>query len=645
MVNGGIKYAIRMGDVRVSNGEIPLKLVLSRLIVSCLFALGAVTSGAGEGNGVRADAQTLLMRWCDALVDLQVDRPQSPALHGGALCPACSFQHARICDAVYPLVYLWAATGSEKYLTAAQNALSWTERNYLRPDGSYWNDRKTSWKGTTVFCQIAIGKTLLHWADRLPKSLADEWRGIFLRQSQFLITWFDDPNWRGVVNYPSAFCEAMALAWKLTGDGRYKVEAEKMWTTTVLPLFTADGLLSGEGQPMRGKSPVRNLALVDMGYNLEESLPALAEASEILGDRQMSEKVLESARAHMAFVLPDGGIDDSFGSRSVKWTYWGSRTSDGILPLYVFLARRGEPYAQRGIERTVRLYSELTSADGLLYGGLRYADADEPPCIHHTFAHAKALAELLVSDWPHAREGAALPREAQRGLRTFPSIDVTLASVGSWRATFSATDAFPERGDALSGGCLSLLWHRDMGPVVCGTMPVYRYAEWVNQQDQRHAEQTLCMTPRIVADGLTNLADYEAKVVAREVSGSVEYEVSGRLTSLDSAARKGTPYQIGYILKPCGLTLTATCRDRPFSFVFPVVVDRTTRVTVDGASAMLSGGCLHASLTASAPIKQVRTDRGPFAFSPVAGVLASVFEMRAKPGETIQITFSQTKGE
>lgn len=196
-MNGGIKYAIRMGDVRVSNGEIPLKLVLSRLIVSCLFALGAVTSGAGEGNGVRADAQTLLMRWCDALVDLQVDRPQSPALHGGALCPACSFQHARICDAVYPLVYLWAATGSEKYLTAAQNALSWTERNYLRPDGSYWNDRKTSWKGTTVFCQIAIGKTLLHWADRLPKSLADEWRGIFLRQSQFLITWFDDPNWRG----------------------------------------------------------------------------------------------------------------------------------------------------------------------------------------------------------------------------------------------------------------------------------------------------------------------------------------------------------------------------------------------------------------------------------------------------------------
>ena len=593
-----------------------------------------------ESVDPRPEARQLLTKWCDALIGSQVSDPANPHLHGGALCSACGFLHARICDAVYPFVYLWTETGDAKYLTAARDALAWTERNYLRGDGSYWNDRKTPWKGTTVFCQIAIGKTLLKWGDRLPKAVADEWRGIFLRQSRFLISWFNDPKWSGVINYPSAYCEAMALAWKLTGDSLYRDEAERMWKSTVRPLFTEDGFLSGEGHPMRGRSSVRRLAFVDAGYNLEESLPALAAAAEILGDREMSGQVLASARAHMAFVLPDGAIDDSFGSRSVKWTYWGSRTSDGILPLYLFLARHGEPYAARGIVRTLRLYSELTAPGGFLYGGLRYADADEPPCLHHTFAHAKTLVDLLVGEPTPAAAGAVLPREAQNGLRTYPSLDVTLAAVGPWRATFSATDAFPTRGDALSGGSLTMLWHEQAGPVVCGTMPVYRYVEWVNQQDQRHAEETLCMTPRIVAEKLTNLADYEAEFSSREVDGGIEYEVSGHLTSPDAAARRGSSYTLRYVLIGGGLSLTASCAEGPFALVFPVVVDRSAKVDVKGTSAEIAGSRLKARLTASSELSLVKSERGEFAFSPIAGVLAAVFEVRSENGGTIRLDFS-----
>lgn len=613
------------------------------LSLVCCLGLGWVTVASGEPVAPHQEARTLLVKWCDALIDAQIES-ENPYLGGGALCPACGFQHARLCDAVYPFTYLWIETGDAKYLSAARKALEWTERNYLRGDGSYWNDRKTPWKGTTVFCQIALGKTLLRWGDRLPKEVADEWRAIFLRQSRFLIAWFNDPKWSGVINYPSAFCEAMALAWKLTGDGLYRSEAEKMWKTTVSPRFTEDGLLSGEGHPMCGKTAVRKLAIVDLGYNLEESLPALAEAGEILGDEAMVAQVLAAARAHMAFVLPDGAIDDSCGSRAVKWSYWGSRTSDGILPLYAFLGRHGESYARSGAERTLRLYSELTSADGFLYGGLRYADADEPPCLHHTFAHAKAVTDWLVAGLPSEGASTALPREVQQGLRTFPSMDVALAAAGPWRATFSASDAFPGRCDALSGGCLSLLWHQEMGPVVCGTMPVYRYPEWVNQQDQRHAEETFCMTPRLVADGFTNLTDYEAKVASAEKEGVVEYSVSGHLTSLDNAVRKASAYTIRYELSGQGLSLTATCAEGPFSFVFPVVVDRATEVSVNGRKAEISGSRLKASLSASSELKLVRTDRGQFAFSPIAGVLAAVFEVHAEPGETIRLEFGRKEG-
>ena len=615
---------------------------MRRLLFCCLVLCGPFV-GTCASVGSQQEAKSLLVKWCDALIAAQVEST-NPCLDGGALCAACGFQHARICDAVYPFTYLWIETGEEKYLTAARKAITWNELNYLRGDGSYWNDRKTPWKGTTVFCQIAIGKTLLHWGARLPKDLADEWRAIFIRQSRFLISWFNDPKWSGVINYPSAYCEAMALAWKLTGDGLYKAEAEKMWKNTVAPRFTEDGLLSGEGHPMCGRTAVRKLAIVDLGYNLEESLPALGEAAEILGDQAMSEQVLKAARAQMAFVLPDGAIDDSCGSRSVKWTYWGSRTSDGILPLYAYLARHGESYVQQGVAQTLRLYAELTSSDGFLYGGLRYADADEPPCLHHTFAHAKAVAEWLVSGSPSDGASAPLPRATQQGLRMFPSMDVALAAVGPWRATFSASDAFPGRGDALSGGCLSLLWHAEMGPVVCGTMPAYRYPEWVNQQDQRHAEKTLCMTPRIVAEDLTNLSDYEAKVSAKEVAGAIEYEVTGHLTSLGSSVRKGSAYRIRYVLTTDGLSLTATCAEGPFSFVFPVLVDRTTKVSADGKKVTLDGRNLKATLTASSEIEWVQTERGDFAFSPIAGVLAAMLEVRANPGETIQLEFRQNGG-
>ena len=42
--------------------------------------------------------------------------------------------------------------------------------------------------------------------------------------------------------------------------------------------------------------------------------------------------VATSLRAHLEFMLPDGAWDNSWGTRNYKWTYWGSRTSDGTVP-------------------------------------------------------------------------------------------------------------------------------------------------------------------------------------------------------------------------------------------------------------------------------------------------------------------------
>ena len=50
-------------------------------------------------------------------------------------------------------------------------------------------------------------------------------------------------------------------------------------------------------------------------------------------------EVIASMRTHMEFMLPDGGWDNSWGTRNYKWTWWGSRTSDGCQPAYPGLSR------------------------------------------------------------------------------------------------------------------------------------------------------------------------------------------------------------------------------------------------------------------------------------------------------------------
>ena len=41
---------------------------------------------------------------------------------------------------------------------------------------------------------------------------------------------------------------------------------------------------------------------------------------------------------HLEFMLPDGAWDNSWGTRSFKWTYWGGRTSDGFMGGYYLMA-------------------------------------------------------------------------------------------------------------------------------------------------------------------------------------------------------------------------------------------------------------------------------------------------------------------
>lgn len=542
-----------------------------------------------------ADAEALLKEWCDAMIGYQVLTVSDPRVHGSFLCPACAHQHGRVCDVAYPMSFLYARTGDRKYLDSAVAAVAWCRRNLTREGGGRLdNDFQGKWWGISVFSQCAIGKALLTVGEKLPDGVRKEWRSWFDLQTAYIE---DRLNLEGHfnVNYSAAYCEALALAGKLTGKTAYLEKARKL-AKSLEVYFLEDGMLAGEKHPPTFVSP-HGFRAVDLGYNMEESLPALYHFAALSGDDGYAKKLDRLSAAHLEFVLPDGGIDGSAGSRAEKWSYWGSRTSDGALPLFATMAKRGIPGSGRAAERHLALLRRCTSREShLLAGGLHYDDADEGACLHHSFAHAKSLADFLIETDGFDVSACAgdLPRSRDNGFKTFPSFGTTLAAVGPWRATFTVNDVHHnEKGTMCGGGSPTLLWHEALGLVLAGTFHSYSTIEHDNMQSPRREPNVRCMTPRIEGTGWSSDCDAAATATARMDGDRFVYAV------------KGTRFSATYELTKKALTIRAKAQG-DWRYVLPVDIGAVEKVTL-----RTNGALTHET-----------TERGSLAFTPVAGMLA-----------------------
>lgn len=420
-------------------------------------------------------ARSLLVSWCDALLGLQVTGG-SARFAGGVACPACLHLHGRSIDAVWPLALLAHETGERRYLTAAARLVAWGE-NLVCDDGGYYNDAQQSWNKTTIFFASSLANALAYHGEALPEAVRRRWEGVLERTVGWVMGRFgtDDP---ANVNYHAAAAGALATAWSLTGDAALLARARELADFS-LRFVTEEGFPYGEGRP-RGLVTAKGCVSVDVGYALEETLPGLVEYALRAGDEGLlSGRLLGAARACASLVLPDGGIDNSVGTRNFKWTWWGSRTSDGLARAYAALAR----YDAGLLDVVSRNLGALEACthEGMLYGGPDYLAHGEQPCVHHQITHAKALAGLLEPDvlGPlRSPRPAAAPADVPLGaLCAGGGMRVRrLGPMGALRmesdrvvATVAASDYahFPD-GHAL-GGAMTLLWHCDYGPALaCG---------------------------------------------------------------------------------------------------------------------------------------------------------------------------------
>ncbi len=474
----------------------------------------------------------LLKVWCDKLTELQIDMPDQ-RLNGGIICPACHFVHGRCGDAIYPLVTLADITGDSNYLTAAKKLFTWTENNMVQQDGSVINDSMNLWKGISVFYLTGLLESLLHHKSIFDSQTYNCWCARANQLLDFLTPYIESCD--TAINYSAAMCGALALAYKVFNDEKYLTYANR-YAKKVIPFINEEGFIVGE--PKAILEPTKKGCLpIDIGYNVEESLPSLVTYYKITGNKELLPLLLKSLNTHMDFYLNDGGIDNSFGSRSPKWTYWGSRTSDGCQSAFADMSSYDPRYAEIS-HRNFKLLKDCTK-DGLLHGGPMYISASEPPCVHHTFCHAKTLAHLLDIGFMH-NGNILLPMDIGDKVKAYKSIGSALIRQGSFRATITEYDFSYLSGNSQSTASITLLQHNVAGTIFAASMPIYNAVEPTNMQFSINGH-ILCTTPRIekVVNNITYTNINDRDCIMQELACGCGYEISGYLRDDDMNALCG----------------------------------------------------------------------------------------------------------
>ncbi len=600
----------------------------------------------------------LLQTWCDGLLSRQMPAMGNHALDGGLLCEACVLIHGRCGDAIYPLLRLAHSTGQSKYLEAALLLYDWSERQVSQSDGSWINDvTLSSWKGITVFRVMALAEAIHHHGSILDAAIRQSWIDRLARAAKFLDSFITIET--GNINYPISASCAFALCGQVLGDSHYLDRARKLAHISI-EYMTPEGLLFGEGHPLRERSP-KGCRPVDLGYNVEESLPSLALYSVLMNDKPVRDATVAAMRTHMEFMLPDGGWDNSWGTRNYKWSWWGSRTSDGCHSAYVLLAEH-DPRFYEVARRNLELMAACTSK-GLLYGGPDYQVHGDLPCVHHTFTHAKALATVLDRGGAHPgnAERVALPRDEPYGVRELKDIGTSLAAIGDWRGTVTEYDwKYKEGiqtggggsgGGHVSGGALSLLYHRQLGPILVSSMTRYQMIEISNQQAFRNPNH-MPLTARIecAADRTyTSFSDTHAVLTKDHSSSLIEFDASGRLLSVDDHPMPGDGrYHLIYRLTGDSVEIVASATfsgsaPAPLRFILPVVSRSGEAIDQHDAKTIVivkRTGRLIIRTNASRGFETVPTER---TFNLVPGFECVPVELILQPGQEISIRLMKDK--
>jgi len=582
-----------------------------------------------DGADLYKVADQLTRQWCKALLALQVTDKADTDNYGGIFCPADKTVHGRVGDAIYPFFYLAEQTKDSKYLDAAELLYRWSDRTVSQPDGSWLNDPvKGAWKGITVFSSIALAETLIKHGQLAGNTFKNEITERLKKAGEFIYNTFSMSY--GNINYPIAASYALTLLGELLDNAKYTAKGRE-FAHAALANITKNGLLYGEGHPY-DKPSAKGCFPVDLGYNVEESLPNLVLFGLHTKDEEILGPVTRMLQTHMEFMLPDGAWDNSWGTRNYKWTYWGSRTSDGCQAAYALLADRDPRFYKTALKNT-QLLQQCTH-NGLLTGGPHYISRGMPVCAHHTFCHIKALTTILDHKAIEPKKNPSsiiLPREAEYGVRFFSDIQTWLVAKDKFRATVTGYDfEYTKKNGHATGGALTMLWHPAAGPILAASMNEYQLIEEHNMQ---HDTDPLSMplTPRIQLklDNVTymNISDLSAKIEVEETGDLITIKTQSKLVN---ANQQNPPSgeitsQVSYTFSKSRVTIKFNFSQTPHSgdvqIILPVISKSGEKLNITEKAITIDKPSSKVKITSNGKIDLLPTTNGR-AFNFVPGLEA-----------------------
>lgn len=524
-------------------------------------------------TSLKQEIYELLKTWCDGLMKYQIAEIDDRNLKGGILCPACSIIHGRCGNAIPAMLFMAEQEKDEKYIRCAEGLIDWSEQ-LLCPDGGFVNDTESEWKGITTFAFISLCDAYFGHGHMLSEEYREKLYHQVTATLDYLVHTFDYHS--GNINYMMAEACALDKAGLCFENASYRKKAAEIYEEFSY-YFTENNLIYGEGAHKWDEVSEKGCRPVDVGYSVEEILNHLVLYGVSSGNKKVLEQAQKCAESYLHFFLPDGGWDNSFGTRMDKWTYWGSRTSDGCQPAFFILGKQNPALAYAAYQNMQ--YLKLCTHNGLLYGGRDVQRCGEPPCVHHAFTHVNGL--LTSLEWLNENE---LPEFSNKKdsvsveSKYFSELNVYVHNKDGFRATISALDLVTEKENCTPrGGALTLLYHEKVGILCAASMTVYERFELQNTQRHREDVDTP-LTPRLEyrngKELYSNLQDLRAKVTK---TSEDSYYCEGHICDESGAYPFGKKidYTIRYTFSEKELCIDYTHTDDAgrLSFHFPLITE------------------------------------------------------------------------
>ncbi|MBN2486655.1 MAG: hypothetical protein JXB34_11840 [Bacteroidales bacterium] len=551
------------------------------LFLQVFANINKVYAGSGASDST-------LFLLCDALVSTQITNP-ADSNYGALVClsenPEKHPLHSRAAEAVYPLSVAYKLTDNEKYLNAAILLGNWLVKIQViegAKTGGWsenWPDpEKIGWFGTTADQLISLAGAYLIINERLLPMERERWCQSIEMAAGYVMGNFPIVN----VNYNPTGAVALVLASKvLPGKStKWLNFADTLLYKHTLSKIDSCYFLVGEGNG------------IDVGYNLAQSIGFIAmygiltNNSEVIGE---AEKLLKS---HIAFVYPNGSVDNSWGTRSFKWNYEsGTKTAPGVFFSFDLLADRDSTFAVAG-NKCLEFLNTNCIVDGWVsYGPHAYKHQScAPPCNYSTFARAQSIA--MAIEYGKEPVGASpFPAQKKNWHIFYPHLNVAVVRTGSIMATVSAYGEISRyRREGVSrGGSITNLWYEGFGKngsLQTSSVSVYRRIEAMHMPVE---DSLLPLTPRIgFYSGsvyYSNIYEESAQMSVTDTAASVVVSTRGVLKDIDGSA-SGVNYCVTNIFSDSHIIKEYTVYNskKDLTIVEPVVFEPGTEFSMPNDS-------------------------------------------------------------